>query len=82
MVNQFADVKYVPLLYRASKRCFVPRYFVGGENRSRSDSMDMVRIIDLEDYYSLPVTKWNIRQPAGWQALVTCSAAIIFINPT
>ena len=28
------------------------------------NSMDMVRLYDLDDYDSLPLTKWNIKQPA------------------
>ena len=44
--------------FRCGKRCYIPRYFMGG-NR-----MEMVLLKDLEDYESLPVTKWNIKQPA------------------
>ncbi|KAK2564909.1 5-formyltetrahydrofolate cyclo-ligase [Acropora cervicornis] len=36
--------------------CFVPRYI--GSN------MDMVKLDSMEDFFSLPLTSWNIRQPA------------------
>lgn len=37
---------------------YYSRYFMGG------NSMDMVRLYDLDDYDKLPLTKWNIKQPA------------------
>lgn len=40
--------------------CFVPRYI--GSN------MDMVKLDSMEDFFSLPLTSWNIRQPAGSSA--------------
>ncbi|KAK2561972.1 5-formyltetrahydrofolate cyclo-ligase, partial [Acropora cervicornis] len=36
--------------------CFVPRYI--GSN------MDMVKLDSMEDFFSLPLTSWNIRQPS------------------
>lgn len=39
------------------KRCYIPRYFMGG------NKMEMVLLKDMADYESLPVTKWNIKQP-------------------
>lgn len=41
--------------FQSQKRVFIPRY--------SSSSMDMVRIYSLDDLDSLPITKWNIRQP-------------------
>lgn len=41
---------------RSQKECFIPRY-VGS-------STDMLRLNSWQDYESLPVTSWNIKQPA------------------
>ncbi|PFX27599.1 5-formyltetrahydrofolate cyclo-ligase [Stylophora pistillata] len=38
------------------RECFIPRYI--GPN------MDMVKLHSMEDMISLPVTSWNIQQPA------------------
>ena len=43
-------------LFTSNKKCFIPHY-VG-------DNMDMVALRGLEDYDSLPLTAWNIKQPA------------------
>ena len=42
----------------AGKRCYVPRYFMNG------NQMDMLLLNDLKDYENLPETKWKIKQPA------------------
>ena len=42
--------------FKSNKHVFIPRY--------SSTSMDMVRVYSLEDIDSLPLTEWNIRQPA------------------
>jgi len=42
--------------FKVHKHVFIPRY--------DSTSMDMVRIYSLDDLDSLPMTKWNIRQPS------------------
>ena len=39
------------------KTVYIPRYFLGGNH------MEMVKLYDMDDYESLPLTKWNIRQP-------------------
>jgi len=41
--------------FQFNKHVFIPRY--------SSTSMDMVRVYSLDDLDSLPMTKWNIRQP-------------------
>merc|ERR1712126_522546 len=43
-------------LFTSKKKCFIPHY-VG-------DNMDMVLLNGFEDYDSLPLTSWNIKQPA------------------
>ena len=42
--------------FSAGKKCFIPQY--------TEDNMKMVLIKDQADYDSLPVTAWNIKQPA------------------
>ena len=42
---------------KQDKKCFIPRYFMGGND------MEMVLLRDMEDYINLPLTKWNIKQP-------------------
>ena len=43
-------------IFETGKECFIPKY-VGLK-------MDMVRLKDWADYEALPVTTWNIKQPA------------------
>ncbi|MCJ8737550.1 hypothetical protein PDJAM_G00025250 [Pangasius djambal] len=45
-------------LFSSGKICFIPRY------QSDSNHMDMLQLNSVEDMNSLPVTSWNIRQPA------------------
>jgi len=40
------------------KQCFIPQYFKEGSR------MKMVKLKDLQDYEDLPMTSWNIKQPA------------------
>lgn len=47
-----------PLMSRSGKACFVPMYY-------RADrTMDMVMLKGAEDLESLPLTEWNVKQPA------------------
>jgi len=43
-------------IFQTKKECFIPCYI--GPN------MDMVKLHSMEDMLSLPVTSWNIQQPA------------------
>ncbi|KAM4678335.1 5-formyltetrahydrofolate cyclo-ligase [Discoglossus pictus] len=45
-------------IFKQGKECFIPRY------QSRSNHMDMVRLNSVEEIHQLPLTTWNIRQPA------------------
>ncbi|XP_037338702.1 5,10-methenyltetrahydrofolate synthetase (5-formyltetrahydrofolate cyclo-ligase) [Pungitius pungitius] len=45
-------------LFKWGKRCFIPRY------ESSSSHMDMLELNSLQDMETLPLTSWNIRQPA------------------
>lgn len=41
--------------FRLEKHVFVPTY--------EGNQMEMVRLKDLDDYDTLPLTKWKIKQP-------------------
>lgn len=59
-LNMPDEVETLPLLRHAldsGKACYIPKYYKAG-------GMEMVRIKDWADYLSLPVTSWNIKQPA------------------
>lgn len=42
--------------------CFVPRY-------EETGTMNMLRVHTMDDVFSLPTTRWGIRQPAGFYGL-------------
>ncbi|KAM9860421.1 5-formyltetrahydrofolate cyclo-ligase isoform 2-T2 [Aulostomus maculatus] len=44
---------------KTGKSCFIPRYRSGGSNH-----MDMLKLNSLQDMETLPLTSWNIHQPA------------------
>lgn len=45
-------------VFKCGKSCFIPRY------ESSSSHMDMLRLNSLQDMETLPLTSWNIQQPA------------------
>lgn len=45
-------------LFDSGKECFIPRY------DSAKPMMEMVKLYSMKDYEELPLTKWNIKQPA------------------
>lgn len=54
------EIQTEPILknaLEAGKTCYIPRY------DSKSTYMDMVRLHSWDEYVSLPVTKWDIKQP-------------------
>ncbi|XP_077988648.1 5-formyltetrahydrofolate cyclo-ligase-like [Glandiceps talaboti] len=42
-------------IFESNKACFIPQYI--------GDKMKMLRLQSMDDYDSLPKTKWNIKQP-------------------
>ena len=42
-------------IFKRKKECFMPHY-IGG-------NMDMVKLASMNDYETLPLTSWNIKQP-------------------
>lgn len=45
-------------VFKSGKTCFIPKYYSGSNN------MDMVKLDSLQEMETLPLTSWNIRQPA------------------
>ncbi|XP_026860319.2 5-formyltetrahydrofolate cyclo-ligase isoform X1 [Electrophorus electricus] len=58
MADEVCTDAVVRAVLGSGKACFIPRYLAGGNH------MDMLRLKSLEDLASLPITSWNIRQPA------------------
>jgi len=56
MSDEINTLPLVRRIFDAKKTCFIPKY-VG-------DSMEMVRLHSLAEIEELPLTPWNIRQPA------------------
>ncbi|KAM4602367.1 5-formyltetrahydrofolate cyclo-ligase [Polymixia lowei] len=45
-------------VFKKGKTCFIPKYLTS------SSHMDMLRLNSMQDMETLPLTSWNIRQPA------------------
>lgn len=51
-INTLPMLKY---LFETKREVFVPTY--------KGSKMEMVKLLSMEEYDNLPVTKWNIKQP-------------------
>ncbi|KRT85382.1 hypothetical protein AMK59_1084, partial [Oryctes borbonicus] len=54
--NEINTENIVKQIFDANKKCYVPHY-----NRQ---IMEMVKLNDMKDWETLPLTKWQIKQPA------------------
>ncbi|XP_017295743.1 5,10-methenyltetrahydrofolate synthetase (5-formyltetrahydrofolate cyclo-ligase) [Kryptolebias marmoratus] len=59
MEDEVCTQEIIKDMFRCGKSCFIPRY------ESSSSHMDMLKMDSLQDMETLPLTSWNIRQPAG-----------------
>ncbi|XP_042199974.1 5,10-methenyltetrahydrofolate synthetase (5-formyltetrahydrofolate cyclo-ligase) [Callorhinchus milii] len=66
-------------IFQRGKQCFIPRY------KSRSNHMDMVKLTSAEEIQNLPLTSWNIRQPANednsWQEALASGGLDLILMP-
>ncbi|KAH0552130.1 5-formyltetrahydrofolate cyclo-ligase [Cotesia glomerata] len=54
--NEINTIPILEHLFKFNKQVFVPKY--------EGKSMMMVKLYSMDDYDKLPLTKWNIKQPA------------------
>lgn len=54
--NEINTIPILEHLFKIKKQVFVPKY--------EGKSMMMVKLYSMDDYDKLPLTKWNIKQPA------------------
>ncbi|XP_072324891.1 5-formyltetrahydrofolate cyclo-ligase [Scyliorhinus torazame] len=59
MADEIQTEYIIKDVFQRGKECFIPRY------KSRSNHMDMVKLCSAEAIQQLPLTSWNIRQPAA-----------------
>lgn len=53
--NEIDTIPILKHLFETNREVFVPRY--------QGKQMEMVKLLSMEDYEKLPLTKWNIKQP-------------------
>lgn len=56
MREEVGTEKLLTHMFNAGKKVFIPRY--------AGQQMEMLHLRSIEDYSSLPLTKWNIKQPS------------------
>lgn len=55
--NEINTLPVLKHIFESNKEAFVPKY--------KGKNMIMVKLQSMEDYDNLPLTKWNIKQPAA-----------------
>lgn len=58
MKDEVCTKEIIKDVFKQGKSCFIPRY------ETNSNHMDMLKLNSLNDMETLPLTSWNIRQPA------------------
>ncbi|KAM4596094.1 5-formyltetrahydrofolate cyclo-ligase [Fundulus diaphanus] len=58
MDDEVCTEEIIKDMFKRGKSCFIPRY------QSSNSHMDMLKLSSLQDLETLPLTSWNIRQPA------------------
>ncbi|XP_072837682.2 5-formyltetrahydrofolate cyclo-ligase isoform X1 [Pogona vitticeps] len=56
--DEIQTAEIIKDIFQQGKECFIPRY------QPQSNHMDMVKLASYQEIASLPVTSWNIHQPA------------------
>ncbi|XP_028257785.1 5-formyltetrahydrofolate cyclo-ligase [Parambassis ranga] len=59
MDDEVCTQEIIKDVFKLGKSCFIPRY-----ESTSSNHMDMLKLSSLQDMDTLPLTSWNIRQPA------------------
>ncbi|XP_005989639.1 5,10-methenyltetrahydrofolate synthetase (5-formyltetrahydrofolate cyclo-ligase) isoform X2 [Latimeria chalumnae] len=58
MSDEVQTEEIIKNIFQCGKECFIPRY------KKKSNHMDMIKLSVMEEICSLPLTSWNIQQPA------------------
>lgn len=58
MPDEIQTEEIIRHAFQSGKQCFIPRY------TAKSNHMDMVKLASAEEIKTLPLTAWNIHQPA------------------
>lgn len=58
MKDEVCTKEIIKDVFKQGKSCFIPRY------ETNSNHMDMLKLHSLNDIETLPLTSWDIRQPA------------------
>ncbi|XP_043512941.1 5-formyltetrahydrofolate cyclo-ligase isoform X1 [Frieseomelitta varia] len=53
--DEIDTIQMLKYIFDKKKEVFVPRY--------KGKEMEMIKLLSMQDYETLPLTKWNIKQP-------------------